>query len=88
MQWTCTAHEGGLLGADDTGDRCFMKDTMRPCKSRRQCQSRVRKERRKLDERLHELADDGNPIFAEVASELPLPEEVLSARPEETVPAD
>lgn len=88
MQWSCTAHNGGLLGADGARDQCFMEDTMARYKSRRQCQSRVRKERRKLDDRLHELADGGNPIFAEVASELPLPMELLRSTPGEPVPAD
>jgi hypothetical protein len=83
MKWTCTAHEGGLPGADKAGDACFLEDTLGACRNRQQCQSRTRKERRRLLARLHEFAEDGNPIFAEVASELPLPETPLTSVPAE-----
>jgi hypothetical protein len=78
MQWTCTAHDGELVGADGAGDVCFLEGPAGRCKSRRQCHSRVRKEHREMEARLGELADHGNPIFAEVASELPIPEKMLA----------
>jgi hypothetical protein len=87
MQWTCTAHDGGLVGADGDGDVCFLAEAVGRCKSRRQCQSRVRREHKQLEARLGELADHGNPIFAEVASELPIPEELLAVE-DETEPAE
>jgi hypothetical protein len=83
MQWTCSAHDGGLLGAEGAGDGCFLAAAMGRCRNRRQCQSRIRKERGKLTSRLHELVEEGNPIFAEVASELPLPQTMLLPAPDE-----
>lgn len=89
MQWTCAAHERGLVGADGGENVCFMKETSGSCQNRRQCRSRTRKHRHQMETRLEEPADLGNPIFAEVASELPVPADVLVVEPEdEPVPSD
>lgn len=73
--WTCTAY--GEDGAR-YGLRCFFAEaTDRDCATRSTCESRLASERRRMFDRLQELAVTGDDVYREIAREIHHPDQLL-----------